>query len=78
MCDLELGAVHLGGPDRHDLGAGFGVEYNALDVRSLDRLELGRLVMGCRLVVIARRCLAAAGGKRYYAGNQDKTRAGGP
>src|SRR5919112_438579 len=20
MCDLELGAVHLGGPDRHDLG----------------------------------------------------------
>src|ERR671921_2265469 len=22
MCDLELGAVHLGGPDRHDLGTG--------------------------------------------------------
>src|SRR5918911_3290923 len=22
MCDLELGAVHLGSPDRHDLGAG--------------------------------------------------------
>src|SRR5919205_402048 len=22
MCDLELGSVHLGGPDRHDLGAG--------------------------------------------------------
>src|SRR5215207_1683979 len=145
MCDLELSAVHLGGPDRHDFGTGgwaigeydaitvhpldldllphigqrlrsrvsvlraiggvdygavgydrflavltnwsrldsgslgcFGVEYNALDVRSLDRLELGGLVMGCRLVVIARRCLAAAGGKRYYAGgDQEKTRAGG-
>src|SRR5215211_5978088 len=143
MCDLELGAVHLGGPDRHDLGTGgwtvgeydaitvhvvdtdllahigqrlrsrvgvrvatgviddgvigyercvavltnrgrleadslrrFGVEYNALDVRSLDRLELGWLVMACRLVVIARTCLAASG-KRYYAGDQDKTRAGG-
>src|SRR5829696_3817368 len=54
----------------------FGVEYNALDVRSLDRLELGWLVMACRFVVIARTCLAA-GGKRYYAGDQDKTRAGG-
>src|SRR5829696_503837 len=145
MCDLELGAVHLGGPDRHDFGPGgrtigehdaitvhaldldllphigqrlrscvsvlsaigsvdygvvrhnlslavltnrsrleadplrpFGVEHNALDIRTLDRLELGGLVMGCRLVVIARRCLAAARGKRYYAGgDQDKTRAGG-
>src|SRR5215211_3181387 len=143
MCDLELGAVHLGGPDRNYLGAGgwaigehhaitvhaldldllphigqrlrscvsvlaaigsvdygvvgydrflpvltnrsrlesdslcpFGVEYNALDVRSLDRLELGWLVMGCRLIVIARRCLAA-GGKRNYTGDQDKTSAGG-
>src|SRR5919112_3951073 len=143
MCDLEFGAVHLGGPDRHDLGTGgwtigehdaitghvvdidllahigqrvrscvrvrfaigavdegvigydcilavlanrsrleadplrrFGVEYNALDIRSLDGLELGGHVMGCRLVVIARRCLAA-GGKRYYRGDQDKTSAGG-
>src|SRR5918992_1264106 len=24
MCDLELGAVHLGGPDRHDLRTGGG------------------------------------------------------
>src|SRR5215218_8981852 len=145
MCDLEFGAVHLGGPDRNYLGTGgwtvgehdaitvhaldldllphigqrlrscvsvlraiggvdygaigydcflavltnrsrldsgslgcFGVEFDALNVRSLDRLELGGIVMACRLVVIARRCLAAAGGKRYYAGNQDKTRAGGP
>src|SRR5215216_5069051 len=143
MCDLEFGAVHLGGPDRNDLGTGgwtvgehdaitghvvdtdplahigqrlrscvrvriaigavddgvigydrflavlanrgrleadslrcFGVEYHALDVRSLDRLELGGLVMACRLVVIARTCLAARG-KRYYADDQDKTRAGG-
>src|SRR5919107_4229239 len=111
MCDLELGAVHLGGPDRHDLCTGgwaveehdaitddvvdndllphisprlgggvnvrvalgvvddgamghdrslavladwgrleadalgpFGVEYYAMDVCSLDRLELGGLV----------------------------------
>src|SRR5215218_9940102 len=130
MCDLELGAVHLGGTDRNYLGAGgwaigehgaitvhaldldllphigqrlrscvsvfiaiggvdyglvgydrflavltnrgrleadslgrVGVEYNALDVRSLDRLELGGLVVGCRLVVIARTRLAAAGGE---------------
>src|SRR5215203_59316 len=143
MCDLEIGAVHLGGPDRHDhctdgrtvreydaitvhavdidlvahigqrlrtpvgdrvtiggvddgvigydrfltvltnrsrleahsLGR-FGIEYNALEVRSLDGLELGWLVVGCRLVVIARRCLAASG-QRYYSGDQDKTRAGG-
>src|SRR5215213_5667109 len=54
----------------------YGVEYNALDVRSLDGLELGRLVMTCQLVVIARRCLAT-GGKRYYAGDQDKASAGG-
>src|ERR687889_1124136 len=112
MCDLEFGAVHLGGPDRHDLGTGgwtigehdaitghvvdidllahigqrlrscvgvslalrvideggvrhnlslailtnrsrleadslrcFGVEYYALDIRTLDGLELGGLVM---------------------------------
>ena len=32
----------------------FGIEYNALDVRSLDGLELGGHVMACRLVVIAR------------------------
>src|SRR5215204_4738375 len=143
MCDLELSAVHLGGPDRHDLCTGgwaigeygaltvhaldldllphigqrlrscvsvlraigsvdygvvgydrflailtnrsrleadslgrFGVEYNALDVRSLDGLELGRLVMACHLVVIARRCLAT-GGKRNYAGDQDKSSADG-
>src|SRR5215213_5687644 len=130
MCDLEFGAVHLGGPDRNDLGTGgwtvgehdaitghvvdtdplahigqrlrarvsvritvgavdkgvigydlflaivadgdrreadplgrFGVEYDALDVRALDRLELGGLVMGCRLVVIARTRFAAAGGE---------------
>src|SRR5829696_4066144 len=130
MCDLEFGAVHLGGPDRNDLGTcgwtvgehdaitvhaldldllahigqrlrscvsvliairsvdygvvrydrflavltnlgrleadalgRFGVEYNALDIRSLDRLELGWLVMGCRLVVIARTRFAAAGGE---------------
>src|SRR5215213_4459453 len=130
MCDLELGAVHLGGPDRNDLGTSgwsvgkhdaitchvvdtdllahigqrlrarvsvritvgavdkgvigydlflaivadgdrleadplgrFGVEYDALDVGSLDRLELGGLVMGCRLVVIARTRLTAAGGE---------------
>src|SRR5919112_4915435 len=54
----------------------FGVEDNALDVRSLDGLELGWLVMTCHLVVIARRCLAA-GGKQYYRGDQDKTSAGG-
>src|SRR5215218_6496862 len=143
MCDLELGAVHLGGPDHHDLGTGgwavgehdvitghvvdidllahigqrlrscvrvriaigavdegvigydcflavlanrgrleadplrrFGVKYNALDVRSLDGLELGGHVMACCLVVIARRCLAA-GRKRYYAGDQGKTSADG-
>src|SRR5829696_8209752 len=143
MCDLEFGVVHLGGPDRNDLGTGgwtvgehdaitvivvdtdllthigqrlrscvgvslalrvvdeggvrhnpslavltnrsrletdslrcFGVEYYALDIRSLDGLELGGLVMTCQLVVIARRCLAT-GGKRYYTGDQDKTRAGG-
>src|SRR5215211_1355406 len=143
ICDLELGAVHLGGPHRHDLGTGgrtvgehdaitghvvdtdllahigqrlrscvgvgfaisavddgvigydsflavltnrsrleadslgsFGIEYNALDVRTLDGLELGRHAMACRLVVIARRCLTT-GGKRCYAGDQDKTRAGG-
>src|SRR5215211_2083916 len=143
MCDLEFGAVHLGGPDRNYLGTygwtvgehdaitvhaldldllahigqrlrscvsvlaaiggvdygvvgydcflavltnrsrleadplrPFGVEYNALDIRSLDRLELGWLVMGCCLVVIARRCLTA-GGKRNYTGDQHKTRAGG-
>src|SRR5919112_774722 len=143
MCDLELGAVHLGGPDRHDLGTGgwtigehdaitghvvdidllahigqrlrscvrvciaigavddgvigydcilavlanrsrleadslgrFGVEYNALDIRTLDRLELGRHVMTCRLVVIARRCFTA-GGKRNHTGDQDETSAGG-
>src|ERR671917_486458 len=143
MCDLEFGAVHLGGPDRHDLctdgwavgehgtitdhvvdidllahigqrlrscvsvrmaiGAvddgvigydrplavlanrgrleadpigPFGVEYNAMDICSLDRLELGRLVMACRLVVIAGTCLAARR-KRYYAGDKKKTRAGG-
>src|SRR5918995_4365461 len=142
MCDLEFGAVHFGGPDRHDLGTcgwavgehdaitghvvdidllahigqrlrscvgvslalrvvdeggvrhnlflavlanrsrleadplgRYGVEYNALDVRTLDGLELGGLVMACRLVVIARRCLAT-GGKRYYAGDQEKTSAG--
>src|ERR687893_463751 len=136
MCDLELGAVHQGGPDRHDLGTGgwavgqhdaitvyavdldllahegqrlrcrvgvrialgcvddgavghdrflavltdrgrldagslrsFGVEYHALDVRSLYRLELGGLVMACRLVVIARACLAAARGKRCAGGD---------
>src|SRR5215218_4334359 len=130
MCDLEFGAVHLGGPDRNYLGTcgwtvgehdaitghaldldllahigkrlrscvsvliairsvdygvvryarflavlmnlgrleadslgRFGVEYNALDIRSLDRLELGWLVMGCRLVVIARTRFAAAGGE---------------
>src|ERR687897_152465 len=143
MCDLELGAVHFGGPDRHDFGTcgwavgehdaitghvvdidllahigqrlrscvrvriaigavddgfighdcflavladrsrleadplgRFGVEYYALDVCSLDGLELGWHVMTCCLVVIARRCLAA-GGKRYYTGDQDKTSAGG-
>src|ERR671910_1833852 len=143
MCDLELGAVHQSGPDRHDLGTGgwavgehdaitghvvdidllahigqrlrscvrvriaigavddgfighdcflavladrsrleadslrcFGVEYYALDVRTLDGLELGWHVMACRLVVIARRCLTA-GGKRYYRGDQNKTSAGG-
>src|SRR5829696_3905873 len=145
MCDLELGAVHLGGPDRHDFGPGgrtigehdaitvhaldldllphigqrlrscvsvlsaigsvdygvvgydrflavltnrgrldsgslgrFGVENYALDVRTLDRLEFGGLVMGCRLVVIARTRLAAACGERNYAGgDQHETRAGG-
>src|SRR5215211_6757530 len=144
MCYLELGAVHLGGPDRNDLSAGgwtvgehdaitgnvvdldllahigqrlrscvhvriaisavddgvigydrflavltnrgrleadclcpFGVEYNALDVRSFDRLELGGHVVACRLVVIAGTCRLAAGGKRYDAGDQHKTRAGG-
>src|SRR5215210_4348270 len=128
MCYLEIGAVHFGGPDRHDLGTGgwavgehdaitvhavdldllahigqrlrarvgvriaiggvdegavrhylsiavltnrgrletdslrrFGVEYYAMEVCSLDGLELGRLVMARRLVVIARRCLAATG-----------------
>src|SRR5215207_1679114 len=143
MCYLEIGAVHFGGPDRHDLGTGgwtlrehdaitvhavdldllahigqrlrapvgvriaiggvnegavrhnlslavltdrscleadslsrLGVEYHALEVRTLDGLELGGLMMACRLVVIARRCLAA-GGKRYYAGDQHETRAGG-
>src|SRR5215211_3622481 len=54
----------------------FGVEYNALDIRSLDGLELGWLVMACHLVVIARRCLAT-GGKRYYASDQDKSSADG-
>src|SRR5215210_6386003 len=130
MCDLEFGAVHLGGPDRNYLGTygwtvgehdaitvhaldldllahigqrlrscvsvliairsvdygvvrydrflavltnrgrleahslrPFGVEYHALDVRTLDWLELGWLVMGCRLVVIARTRFAAAGGE---------------
>src|SRR5215208_5157156 len=142
MCNLELGAVHFGGPDSHDLCTGgrtvgehdaitghvvdidllahigqrlrsfvsirlaigavddgvigydrslavladrsrleadslrsFSVEYNALDVRSLDGLELGGHVMACRLVVIARSCLTA-GRKRYYTGDQDKTSAG--
>src|SRR5215213_8526891 len=54
----------------------FGVKYDALDIRSLDRLELGWLVMACHLVVIARRCLAT-GGKRYYAGDQQETSADG-
>src|ERR687894_1413460 len=119
MCDFELGAVHLGGPDRHDLRTGggggeeddaitddvvdndllphigprlgrgvsvrmalgveddgamghdrslavlanrgrldagslhpFGVDYYAVDVRTLDRLELGGIVMAPPLVVI--------------------------
>src|SRR3712207_6414417 len=140
---FELGAVHLRGPDRHDLGAGgwavgqhdaitvhavyldllphegqrlgsrvgvrialgvvdeggvrhvpslavltdrgslesdslrrFGVEYHALDFRSLDRLELGGLVMARRLVVIARTCLAARR-ERYAGGDQHESRAGG-
>src|SRR3712207_5897005 len=131
---FELSAVHLRGPDRHDLGAGgwavrqhdaitvhavdldflphvrqrlgsrigvrialgvedegvvghdlsltvltdggrleagslrrYGVEYYALDVCSLDRLELGGVVMACRLVVIARTCLAAR--RKRYAGD---------
>src|ERR671911_903582 len=143
MCDLELGAVHQSGPDRHDLRTGgwavgehdaitddvvdndlvphigsrlgnrvserlaigvvddgamghdrslavlvnrgsldtgslhsFRVDYYAVDVCSLDRLELGRIVMTCRLVVITRTCLAARG-KRYNAGDQHETRAGG-
>src|SRR5918994_3397258 len=138
MCNLEFGAVHLGGPHRHDLCTGgwavgehgtitdhvvdidllahigqrlrrcvsvrmaigavddgvigydrplavlanrgrleadslgpFGVEYYAVDVCSLDRLELGGLVMACRLVVIAGTCLTARG-KSYYASDQDK------
>src|SRR3712207_5020381 len=54
----------------------FGVEYHALDVRSLDRLELGRLVMARRIVVIARACLAACR-ERYAGGDQHETRAGG-
>src|SRR5919112_452004 len=144
MCDLEFGAVHLGSPDRNDLGAGrrasgehdaitghvvdtdllahigqrlrscvgvriaigavddgvigydrslavlangggleadslgrFGVEYDALDVRSLDGLELGGHVMACRLVVIARRCLPAGRKRDYARGDQHETRAGG-
>src|SRR5215216_3424751 len=130
MCDLELGAVHLGGPDRNYLGTSgwsvgkhdaitchvldtdllahigqrlrarvsvritvgavdngvigydrflavladggrleadplgrFGVENDALDVCSLDRLELGWHVMACRLVIIARTRLTAASGE---------------
>src|SRR5215211_7287998 len=52
------------------------IEYDALDVGTLDRLELGWLVMACQFVVIARRCLAA-GGKGYYAGgDQHETPAG--
>src|SRR5918997_2439185 len=144
MCDLELGAVHLGGPDRHDLRTGgwaveehdavtddvvdndllphigprlgrgvsvrvalgvvddgaighdrslavlanrggldagslypFGVDCYAVEVSSLDRRELGGIVMACRLVVIIRTRRAACG-KRYNAGDQHETRAGGP
>src|SRR5215203_5069071 len=88
---LAIGGVDEGGV-RHNLSLAvltnrgrldsgslrrFGVEYYAMEVCSLDGLELGRLVMACRLVVIARRCLAAAGGKRYYTGDQHETRAGG-
>src|SRR5215212_349319 len=144
MCDLELGAVHLGGPDRNNLGTGgwtvgehdaitgyvvdtdllahigqrlrscvrvrlaigavddgvigydrflavltdrgrleadplgrLRVEYDALDVRTLDRLELGWHMMACRLVVIARRSFTARR-KRYQAGSdQHETPAGG-
>src|ERR671917_428535 len=38
MCDLELGAVHLGGPDRHDLrtGGGGGEEHDAITHDVLD------------------------------------------
>src|ERR687889_864620 len=56
----------------------FGVEYYALDVGSLDRLELGGLVMACRLIVVARTCLAARGERYYAGGDQHETRAGGP
>src|SRR5215217_4440514 len=74
--DLSLAVLTNRGRLEADPLGRFGVEYDALNVCSLDGLELGWLVMGCRLVVIARRCLAA-GGKRYYTGDQDKTSAGG-
>jgi hypothetical protein len=38
MCDLELGAVHLGGPDRHDLCTGWWAvgEHDAITVHAVD------------------------------------------
>src|SRR5919107_4157658 len=54
----------------------FGVDLYAVDVSSLDRLELGGIVMACRLVVITR-AFPPAPGKRHDAGDQHEARAGG-
>src|SRR5918995_2207000 len=143
MCDLELGAIHQSGPDRHDLRTGgwaigkhdaitdgvvdndllphigprlgrgvcerlaigveddgamghdrslavlanrgsldagslhpFGVDCYAVDVSSLERLELGGVVIARPLLVITP-TFPATRGKRYNARDQDETNASG-
>src|ERR687897_2065112 len=58
MCDLELGAVHFGGPDRHDLGTGGWAvgEHDAITVKVVDidlLAHIGQQLRSCVGVSLA-------------------------
>src|ERR687889_304923 len=66
MCDLEFGAVHLGGPDRHDLGTGGWTigEHDAITghVVDIDLLaHIGQRLRSCVRVRIALRVIDEGG-----------------
>jgi hypothetical protein len=61
MCDLELGAVHLGGPDRHDLCTdGWAVgEHGTITVHVIDIDLLAHIGQRLRSCVSVRMAIGA-------------------